>query len=65
MNIVISVAGVVAFIVAAKKYQYRQRDELCNVRKYIAEVYEKNVNHNREFEDLDIHFESDSDSETQ
>ncbi len=65
VNIVISVAGVVAFIVAAKRYQYRQRDELCNVRKYIEEVYEKDVNHNREFEDLDVHFESDSDSETQ
>ncbi len=64
VNIVISVAGVVAFIVAAKRYQYRQRDELCNVRKYIEEVYEKDVNHNREFEDLDVHF-SDSDSETQ
>ena len=55
VNIVISVAGVVAFIVAAKRYQYRQRDELCNVRKYIEEVYEKDVNHNREFEDLDVH----------
>ncbi len=64
VNIVISVAGVVVFIVAAKRYQYRQRDELCNVRKYIEEVYEKDVRHNREFEDLDIHFESDSDSET-
>ena len=64
VNIVISVAGVVAFIVAAKRYQYRQRDELCNVRKYIEEVYEKDVNHNREFEDLDVHF-SDYDSETQ
>ena len=44
---------------------YRQRDELCNERKYIEEFYKKAVNHNREFEDLDVHFESDSDSETQ
>ncbi len=65
VNIVISVVGVVAFIVAAKRYQYRQRDEICNVRKYIEEVYEKDVNHNLEYEDLDVHFESDSDSETQ
>ncbi len=64
VNILISVAGVVAFIVAAKRYQYRQRDELCNERKYIEEFYEKAGNQNREFEDLDVHFESDSDSET-
>ncbi|XP_064384789.1 solute carrier family 15 member 3-like [Halichondria panicea] len=44
VNILISVAGVVVFIVAAKRYQYH---------------------HNREFEDLDVHFEYDSDSETQ
>ncbi len=60
----ISVVGVVVFIVAAKKYQYRQCEEDCNVRKFIEEVYKKDVNHNREFEDLDVHFESDSDSET-
>ncbi len=65
VNIVISVAGVVAFIVAAKRYQYRQRDEDCNVRKYIEEVYEKDVNHNVDFEDLDVHFESGPDSETE
>ncbi len=33
-----------------------------NVRKFIEEVYEKDVNHNREFEGLDVQFESDSDS---
>ena len=65
VNIVISVAGVVVFIIAAKRYQYRQRDELCNEQKYIEEFYEKAVNQNHEFEDLDVHFESDSDSETQ
>ncbi len=65
LNIVISVAGVVAFIVAAKRYRYRQRDEDCNVRKYIEEVYEKDVNHNVDFEDLDVHFESGPDSETE
>ncbi len=65
VNIVISVAGVVAFIVAAKRYQYRQREEDCNVRKYIEEVYEKDVRHNVDFEDLDVHFESGPDSETE
>ncbi len=29
VHIVISVVGVVAFIVAAKRYQYRQREEDC------------------------------------
>ena len=65
VNIVISVAGVVVVIVAAKRYQYRQREEDCNLRKFIEEVYEKDVNHNRDFEDLDVQFESDSDSEIQ
>ncbi len=32
----ISVAGVVAFTVAAKRYQYRQRDEFCNI---YTEIY--------------------------
>ncbi|XP_064384793.1 solute carrier family 15 member 4-like [Halichondria panicea] len=60
VNIVISVAGVVAFIVAAKRYH-----ELCNVRKYIEEVYEKDVRHNVDFEDLDVHFQSGPDTETE
>ncbi len=54
VNIVISVVGVVAFTVAAKRYQYRQRDEFCNIRKFIEEFYEKDVIHNREFEELDV-----------
>ena len=63
VNIVISVFGVVVFTVAAKRYKYRQRDELYNERKYIEEVFEKDVNHNVNFEDLEIHFDNDSDSE--
>ncbi len=54
VNILISVVGVVAFTVAAKRYQYRQRDEFCNIRKFIEEFYEKDVRHNREFEELDV-----------
>ena len=46
VNIVISVVGIVAFTVTARRYQYRQRDEIFNERKYIEEVYEKDVNHN-------------------
>ena len=67
LNIVISIVGVVAFIVTARRYQYRQRDEFCNERKYIEEVYEKDVNHNPIFEDLDltqIDFDDNFDPET-
>ena len=47
VNIVISVAGNVAFIVMARRYQYRQRDEFCNIiRQYIEDFYEKEVQHN-------------------
>ena len=62
VNIVISVLGVVVFTIAAKRYQYRQRDELYNERKYIEEVFEKDVNHNQDFEDLDVNFEIDSET---
>ena len=54
VNIVISVVGVVAFTTAAKRYKYRERDDFCDIRKYIEEVFEKDVQHNREFEDLSI-----------
>ena len=63
VNIVISVVGVVAFIVRARRYQYRQRDEFCNIRKYIEDFYEKEVRHNHKFEELDINFSHDSDPE--
>ena len=41
VNIVISVGGIVAFAVAARKYQYRQREEIFEGRRYIEEYYEK------------------------
>ena len=65
VNIVISVIGVVVFTVAAKRYQYRQRDELYNERKYIEEVFEKDIRHNQDFDDLDGHFESNFEAELQ
>ena len=61
VNIVISVIGVVAFIVTARRYQYRQRDEFCNIRQYIEDFYEKEVQHNHKFEELHINFSHDSD----
>ena len=60
VNIVISVIGVVAFVVTARRYQYRQCEEFCDERKYIEEVFEKDVNHNPVFEDLDVNFDSDT-----
>ena len=61
VNIVISVVSVVAFTVAAKRYQYRQRDDFCNIRKYIEEFYEKEIEHNREFKHITINAPNDSD----
>ena len=55
VNIVTSVVGVVAFTVTARRYQYRQRDEYCNIRKYIEDYHEKDISHNPVFEDLDVH----------
>ena len=63
VSIVISVVGVVAFTVAARRYQYRQRDEFCNIRKYIEDFYEKDVQHNHKFEELHVNFSLDSDPE--
>ena len=52
VNIVISIVGVVAFTIASKRYKYRERDDFCDIRKYIEEVFEKDVQHNREFENF-------------
>ena len=56
VNIVISIVGVVAFMVIARRYQYRQRDDFCNIRKYIEDFYEKEVQHNPRFEELHANF---------
>ena len=56
LNILISIVGVVVFMIAAKRYQYRKREEVYDGRKYIEEVYEKDVNHNTAYEDLDVDF---------
>ena len=61
VNIVISVVGVATFTVAAKRYQYRQRDDFCNIRQYIEEFYEKEIEHNREFKHITINAPNDSD----
>ena len=63
VNILISIAGVVAFLITARRYQYRKREEVYDGRKFIEEVYEKDVNHNTAYEDLDVDFNSDSDEE--
>ena len=63
LNILISIVGVVVFVIAAKRYQYRKREEVYDGRKYIEEVYEKDVSHNTVYEDLIVNFDSDSDKE--
>ena len=60
VNIVISFVGIVVFIVMARRYQYRQRDDFCNLRMYIEDFYEKEVQHNPKHEELHINFSSDS-----
>ena len=65
VNIVISVVGVVVFIRYARRYQYRQRDEFCNIRKYIEDYYEKAVAHNPKFEKLHVNFSNDSVTDSQ
>ena len=54
VNIIISIVGVIAFTYAAKKYQYRQRDEFCDERRYIEEFYENAVNHNPKDDTVDV-----------
>ena len=39
MNIVIGLVAVLVYVWIAKRYRYRVRDELCNVRQYAEEYY--------------------------
>ena len=64
-NVVISVFGVGCFIFYARRYRYRQRDEFCNIRKYIEDYYEKAVQHNPKFEELHVNFSIDSVTDSQ
>ena len=63
VNILISVVGVVGFTITARRYQYCEREEVYNERKYIEEVYEKDVRHNTDYEDLNVDFNSDLEKE--
>ena len=62
VNILISVIGVVAFTVTARRYQYREREDFCNERQYIEDFYEKEVSHNPDFEDLEVNFDNELDN---
>ena len=53
----IFVVGVVFFIVTARRYRYRQRDEFCNIPKYIEDCYEKAVQHNPRTKELIVNFD--------
>ena len=41
-NIIIGVMTLIVYTVAAKRYKYRKRDDICNVYKY-AEDYYSNI----------------------
>ena len=41
MNISVGVVGLLLYVYVAKKYQLRQRDEPCHVRRYVEEYYSK------------------------
>ena len=60
LNIVISFVGIVVFTVIARRYQYRQRDDFCDIRMFIEDFYEKEVQHNPKSKELHINFSSDS-----
>ena len=51
MNTAIGLVAVLVYVWVAKRYRYRVRDELCNVRQY-AEEYYSNLNQDR-FYDYD------------
>ena len=51
MNTIIGLVAVLVYVWVAKRYRYRVRDELCNVRQY-AEEYYSNPNRER-FYDYD------------
>ena len=39
MNIVIGVVALLVYMCVAKKYRYRERDEICNIHQYAEEYY--------------------------
>ena len=39
VNVFIAIVGLVVYTVAARRYKYRQRDEPCNVRRFVEEYY--------------------------
>ena len=59
VNIVILLIGTIAFIIVARKYQYRQRDEPDNIYRYAEEYYaytqdEPNYDYDDYYDNLDV-----------
>ena len=45
VNVFIAIIGLVVYTVAARRYKYRQRDEPCNVRRFVEEYYDRTTNY--------------------
>ena len=41
LNVFVAAVGLVVFTAVARRYKYRQRDEPCNVRRFVEEYYER------------------------
>ncbi len=41
MNILVAVAGLLVYVIVAKRYKFRVRDEICDVYRYAEEYYSK------------------------
>ncbi len=39
VNIVIGVVSIIVYVCVARRYEYRKRDEPCNVRKYVEDYF--------------------------
>ena len=54
VNVVILLIGTIAFIIVARKYQYRQRDEPDNIYRYAEEHYANTQDEpNYDYDDYD------------
>ena len=54
INIALALVGIVAFIIASRRYQYRQRDEPDNIYRYAEEYYAKSEDEsNYDYDDYD------------
>ncbi len=41
VNIIIGVVAIIVYVCVARRYEYRRRDEPCNLRKYAEEYFSR------------------------